>query len=161
MKPRTLEDWHLQHRPPARKCCITQSMQLHLTDTIHNVDIEHYRSTFICHNPTLWISCQHNTYVVPVQPNQQWSSGDKVCNIRQQRWRETRKCTRTSGYAMSPARGPIDLIGGWWHWLSSGSKWIRSLTEWAQGRDGLPPAPGSRLVGANKNADRQAAKQPW
>lgn len=33
--------------------------------------------------------------------------------------------------AVSPALGCIDLTVGWWHRLSSGSKWIRSLTEWA------------------------------
>lgn len=60
--------------------------------------------------------------------------------------RETRRCVWTWGLALSPAQGPIDLIGGWWHWLSSGSKWIRSLTQWAQERDGPPPVPGSRLV---------------
>lgn len=156
MKPDTLEDWHPQHRPAGRKRCITQSMRLHLTDAIRN-DIEHYRSTFIRHNPTVWITCQHNMYVVPLRPNQQRSSGDKVCNILCNRGRETRKCTWTCGYAMSPAQGPIDLIGGWWHWLSSGSTWIRSLTEWAQERDGPPPTSGSRLVGANQSAGRQAA----
>lgn len=66
VKPHTLEDSHPQHQPTGRKRCITQSMQLHLTDAIHNADIEHYRSTFICHNPTVWITCQHNMYVVPV-----------------------------------------------------------------------------------------------
>lgn len=91
----TLEPSHTHPRrtvtsnasPTGRKHYIRQSMQLHLTEAIHNADIELYRSTFICHNPTVWISCQRNMYVVPMQPNQQWSSGDKVCNIPQQRER--------------------------------------------------------------------------
>lgn len=81
----TPEGWHPQHQPAGQKRCITQSMQLHLTDAIRDADTEHCRSALICHNPTQWICCQHNMYVVPVQPNQQRSSGDKVCNIQQQR----------------------------------------------------------------------------
>lgn len=133
-------------------------MQLHLTDAIRNANIEHYRSTFICHNTTVWITCQHNMYAVIVQPNQQWPSGDKVCNLKQQRKGE--KPGSVHGPEAMPClllRNTIDLIGGWWHWLSSGSTWIRSLTEWAQERDGPPPVPGSRLVGANQSAGRQAA----
>lgn len=75
--------------------------------------------------------------------------------IYRSRERETRRCVWTWGLALSPAQGPIDLIGRWWHWLSSGSKWIRSLTQWAQERDGPPPVPGSRLV-----ASCQAALSP-
>lgn len=66
MKPHTLEELHLQQWPTGRKRCITQSMQLHLIEAVHNADTEHYRPTFICHNPAAWISCQHNMYVVLV-----------------------------------------------------------------------------------------------
>lgn len=130
-----------------------QSMRLCLTDAIHNVDIKHYWSTFVYHDSAVWITCQHNMHAVPVQPNQQWSSEDRVSNTGAER--ESRRCVWTWGLALSPAQGPIDLIGGWWHWLSSGAKWIRSLTQWAQERDGPPPAPGSRLV-----ASCQAALSP-
>lgn len=57
---------------------------------------------------------------------------------------------------------PVSCSGTYWSnwWLmtlaiSSGAKWIRSLTQWAQERDGPPPAPGSRLV-----ASCQAALSP-
>lgn len=80
-------------------------MQLHLTDAIHNADIEHYGSTFICHNPAAWITCQHNMYVVPVQPNQQRSSGDKVRNIQQQREGEK------PGSERGPVAMPCLLLG--------------------------------------------------
>lgn len=38
----------------------------------HKRDIEHYTSTFIRHNPTIWITFRRNMYVVPVQSNQLW-----------------------------------------------------------------------------------------
>lgn len=135
MKLHTLEDWHPQHKPAGRKCCITQSMQLHLTDAIHNADTEHYRSTFIHHNPTLWICCQHNMCAVPVQPNQQRSSGDKVCNIQQQRERNVE-------VYMNLRLCHVSCLGNYWsNW------WLVTLAK-------------LRLQ-MNKEPDRVSSRKGW
>lgn len=156
MKLHTLEDWHPQHQHAGRKCCITQSMQLHLTDAIHNADTEHYRSTPIHHNPTLWICCQHNMCVVPVQPNQQRSSGDKVCNLQQQRERE-----RNEGVYMNLRLCHVCCLGTYWSnwWLVTLAKlWLQMNKEpdRVSSGKGMGHARGRRLRGANQNTDRQA-----
>lgn len=85
MKLQHLGDLQLQLPRYGWKRFITRSMQLHLTSSIHQACMEHIRSTCICHNPTAWITCQRNMYVVPLLPNQQRSGGDKARNIQQER----------------------------------------------------------------------------
>lgn len=150
-KTHALEDWHpLALAPWLEMLYIKQSMQLHLSEAICNVDFKQHRSVSICQNQAVWITCQSNMYIVSLQPNQQRSSGDKGCNIQQERQKKTRASVDLRLCHVSSSG--TYLIDGKWHWLSSVSKWIRSLTGWAQER-GRPPHCFS--------GDGAHGKQPW
>lgn len=93
-KTHALEDWHpLTSAHWLEMLYIKQSMQLHLSEAICNIDFKQHRSMSICQNQAVWITCQCNMYIVSLQANQQRSSGDKVCNIQQERQKKTRAFT--------------------------------------------------------------------